>query len=520
MKNSFFSSVNFICFNFGFLRPFNFACVNRFYFNDEVQMNFIGKILTLGGLLKFRQKNKPKGGRKARSSAGTRGLKQPKKTKSSDYFENRRGGRRQGGARKIRETSDFGKIVRMPKDVPQIENLQSLRDDVKKFADLGLGDRTLAAIRKMGFSEPTEIQTRAIPIALSGRDIIGTAQTGTGKTAAFTLPIIEKISVSDKIGALILSPTRELAAQIADAVEAFSAYSDVKVVLVQGGVSMQNQINQIKRGTDILVATPGRLLDLMQQKVVDLSAIQYLVLDEVDRMFDMGFIDDVTRIIRSCPKNRQTLFFSATMPPEVLRLSNWALKDPERVEIGIIHSPAETVEHFIYPVDSIQKYDMILSVINSIKDEVVIVFTRTRMDADRIGEWLSAHGFKLAVLHSDKTQRERDKALNSFKDGKVGILVATDIASRGLDISNVGYVINYNVPEHAEDYVHRIGRTGRAKKEGKAITLFSAEETFFLERIERFIGRPIERRKLEGFNYRNEPDLMVAVPKHKKKRNR
>ncbi len=484
-------------------------------------MNFIGKILTLGGLLKFGRKKKSKAGRKTRFSSERRGVKQPKKSKVDDSFERRRGGRRQGGARKKNEgAAACEKPARAPKEVPQIENLQSLKDDVKKFSDLGLGDRTLAAIRKMGFSEPTEIQTRAIPIALSGRDIIGTAQTGTGKTAAFALPIIEKISVSNKASALILSPTRELAAQIADAVEAFSEYSDVNVALIQGGVSMQHQINRIKRGADILVATPGRLLDLMQQKVVDLSAIQYLVLDEVDRMFDMGFIDDVTRIIRSCPKNRQTLFFSATMPPEVLRLSNWALKDPERVEIGIIHSPAETVEHFIYPVDSIQKYDMILSVVNGIKGEVAIVFTRTRMDADRIGEWLSAHGFNLAILHSDKTQRERDKALNSFKEGKVGILVATDIASRGLDISNVSYVINYNVPEHAEDYVHRIGRTGRAKKEGKAITLFSPEETFFLERIERFIGRPIERRKLEGFNYRNEPDLMVAAPKHKKKRNR
>ena len=319
---------------------------------------------------------------------------------------------------------------------------------------------------------------------------------------------------------MVLSPTRELAAQIADAFDSFSKYADVKTVLIQGGVSMQRQIELLKKGADVVVATPGRLLDLMGQRVIDLSGIQFLVLDEVDRMFDMGFIDDVTRIIRSCAKDRQTLFFSATMPPEVLRLSQWALKEPERIEVGIIHSPAETIEHFIYPVDSIQKYDMILSLINEIKGESVIVFTRTRIDADRISEWLVAHDYKIATLHSDKTQRERDKALASFKDGSVNILVATDIASRGLDISNVGYVINYNVPEHAEDYVHRIGRTGRAQKEGKAITLFSSEESAFLERVERFIGRAIERRKLEGFNYRNEPDLALPAPKRKKKRNR
>ena len=455
-----------------------------------------------------RKKSRPERGRQPRNQ---------REFKGGGRESARRSPRRPHEARVIGGAAE---AARAPKKLPEIQSPETLRDDVKNFADLGLSEKTLAAIRDMNFTEPTKIQVGAIPVALSGRDIIGTAQTGTGKTAAFALPIIEKIEVSEKIGALVLSPTRELAAQIASAFDSFSKYADVKTALIQGGVSMGAQIERLRKGADVVVATPGRLLDLMRQKVIDLSHISYLVLDEVDRMFDMGFIDDVTRIIRSCPKDRQTLFFSATMPPEVLRLSQWALKDPERIEVGIVHSPAETIEHFIYPVDSIQKYDMILSLIKEMKDEVIIVFTRTRMDADRISEWLVAHDFKIATLHSDKTQRERDKALASFKEGRVNILVATDIASRGLDISNVSYVINYNVPEHAEDYVHRIGRTGRAQREGRAITLFSSEETSFLERVERFIGRAIERRKLEGFNYRNEPDLALPAKPKKKKRNR
>ena len=430
-----------------------------------------------------------------------------------------RGGRR-GGRPARPKIEAVGDIVRVPKEVPEISGRETLAADVPLFAELGLGDRALAAIRDLGFQEPTEIQVRAIPVAISGRDIVGTAQTGTGKTAAFALPIIDRLEVSNKTGVLILSPTRELAAQICSAFDTFSKYSDIRAALIQGGVSMEKQIQQIKSGADVLVATPGRLLDLMRNSVADLSGVKYLVLDEVDRMFDMGFIEDVSNIIRKCPKERQTLFFSATMPPAVLNLAKWALKDPERVEVGIIHSPAETIEHFIYPVDSIQKYDMILAVLDGIKDESVIVFTRTRMDADRIGEWLAAHDYKVSTLHSDRTQRERDKALADFKEGRANILVATDIASRGLDISNVAYVINYNVPEHSEDYVHRRGRTGRAKTEGKAITLFAPEELAFLQRIERFIDRPIERRKLDGFKYRNEPDLGLGLAKPRRRRNK
>lgn len=515
-------------------------------------MKIIKKIMSLGGLLGLGQKkSRPTDAKKAASGRGgkpgpskgraqqsgrdsesRRGRREDSPSRAprtgarsgGGRGERQRGGERERGGRRGRgerpEIKPLGEVVREPKSVPEISGAETLGEDVPMFAALGLGERTLAAIRDMGYQEPTEIQTRAIPVALAGRDIVGTAQTGTGKTAAFALPIIEKIEVSNRPAVLMLSPTRELAAQICEALESFSKYADVKATLVQGGVSMERQVDSIRRGTDVVVATPGRLLDLIRHRAIDLSGIRYLVLDEVDRMFDMGFIEDVSNIIRHCPADRQTLFFSATMPPEVMKLSKWALKDPERIEIGIIHSPADTIEHFIYPVDSIQKYDMILSILEPIKDECVIVFTRTRMDADRISEWLSAHGYKISTLHSDRTQKERDKALSDFKEGRANILVATDIASRGLDISNVACVVNYNVPEHSEDYVHRIGRTGRANREGMAITLFSSEELQFLQRIERFIGRPIERRKLEGFAYRNEPDLSSGAAKPKRRRNR
>lgn len=516
-------------------------------------MKFVKKILSLGGLLgkkkKTPEKSKPankdsKSGSSRKPDAKSSGSKNNKRPHNSERFpkEGRAGSRqprqerrlhatqgesrgrgpsRQGGMRSERpKIEPVGEIIRQPKEIPEIRGRETLAADVPLFAALGLGELTLAAIRDLGYQEPTDIQLRAIPVALAGRDIVGTAQTGTGKTAAFSLPIIDKLEVSNKTSVLILSPTRELAAQICGAFESFSKYSDVKAALIQGGVSMEKQIKAVKSGSDVLVATPGRLLDLIRNKVVDLSGIKYLILDEVDRMFDMGFIEDVSNIIRYCPKERQTLFFSATMPPAVMNLAKWALKDPERIEIGIIHSPAETIEHFVYPVDSIQKYDMILSILEPIKDDNIIVFTRTRVDADRIGEWLSAHNYRVSTLHSDRTQRERDKSLGDFKEGRTNILVATDIASRGLDISNVSYVINYNVPEHSEDYVHRIGRTGRAKTEGKAITLFASEELAFLQRIERFIGRPIERRKLEGFSYRNEPDLGLGIAKPKRRRNK
>lgn len=398
--------------------------------------------------------------------------------------------------------------------------LEDLTPAIPEFAALGLSAYALSAVKDMGYSIPTPIQSKAIPIVLSGSDVIGTAQTGTGKTAAFALPIVDMLkSAEHDPRVLVLSPTRELASQTAEAFKNFSKYSPAETLLIQGGVSMERQIAALKSGVDIAVATPGRLLDLHRNRAISLKNVKWLVLDEVDRMFDMGFIEDVSKIIRYCPKDRQTLFFSATMPDAVMRLSNWALSDPRRLDAGVVHSPADTIEHFVYPVDGIQKYDLLIEYLKSIKFDSLIVFTRTRIDADRIGEWLAGHDYSVSILHSDRTQKERDKALADFKNRKTSILVATDIASRGLDINDVQYVINYNVPEHSEDYVHRIGRTGRANKDGTAITLYSSDETSFLKRIEDFIGARIERRKLDGFPYRNEP-VLSEESKRSRKRNR
>ena len=394
------------------------------------------------------------------------------------------------------------------------EELESVAD----FSQLGLSPAVCSAVKDMGYASPTPIQSKTIPAILTGVDVIGTAQTGTGKTAAFSLPIVNMLSDSQQAPrVLVLSPTRELASQTADAFKNFSKYTPIETLLIQGGVSIERQIDALEAGVDVVVATPGRLLDLIRNRAISLKNIQFLVLDEVDRMFDMGFIEDVSTIIKRCPKNRQTLFFSATMPDEVMRLSKWALNNPERLDTGIVHSPADTIEHYIYPVDAIQKYDLLIEFLKSIEFDSLIVFTRTRMDSDRVGEWLIAHNYKVSILHSDRSQRERDKALDDFKNRKTNILVATDIASRGLDINDVQYVINYNVPEHAEDYVHRIGRTGRANKDGIALTFFSSDETIALKRIEDFINAKIERRKLDGFEYRNEPVLTEEIKKPRKR---
>ncbi len=462
------------------------------------------------------RENAPKRGNTARSKGGYKRAAVPSIRAGGGVS---RGGRHKSGAHSQPETN-AGRIVRSSKKPPQPESMEVLQSEIPDFADFGLGNGVLSAVMDAGYKTPTPIQSAAIPLVLKGIDVIGTAQTGTGKTAAFSLPIIDMLGCAQpNPRVLVLSPTRELASQTADAFELFSKYTKLETVLVQGGVSMERQTALLKTGADIVVATPGRLLDHIRQGTISLSSLKYLVLDEVDRMFDMGFIDDVSRIIRRCPERRQTLFFSATMPDAVLRLSGWALKNPERVGISVVCSPAETIEHFVYPVDGIQKYDMLIAVLKSIEFESLIVFTRTRMDADRVGEWIVGHGYSVSVLHSDRTQKDRNKALSDFKNGKTNILVATDIASRGLDISNVAYVINYNVPEHSEDYVHRIGRTGRANREGKAITLFSPEETEFLRRIETLIGSRIERRKLEGFAYRNDPVLEEEV-RRPRRRNR
>jgi ATP-dependent RNA helicase RhlE len=369
------------------------------------------------------------------------------------------------------------------------------------FQDFGLLDQVVHGVQSMGYVDPTPIQLRAFPIILSGKDMMGSAQTGTGKTAAFGLPILSMLKSHGKMRALILEPTRELAAQVETAFRDFARFMDVTVGLVYGGVGYGKQREFLAKGVDVLVATPGRLLDFLEDGTADLKDIQYLVLDEVDRMLDMGFLPQVRRIVDRLPKQRQTLFFSATLPPELETMTKWLLQNPEQVEIGQRRSPAETVTHALYPVAKDQKFELLIALLEHTKFDSAIIFTSTKVMADRVAHQLKDLKHSVAVLHSNRTQSEREDALAGFKSGKYEVMVATDIAARGLDIAGVSHVVNYDVPQHPEDYVHRIGRTGRALQVGDAVTIFTAEEIDHVRSIERFIGTAIKRVKLEGFDY-------------------
>src|SRR5438270_10115607 len=369
------------------------------------------------------------------------------------------------------------------------------------FNHFGLSPEVVRGTQAMGFVEPTPIQLRAFPIVLAGKDLIGTAQTGTGKTAAFALPIMTRLAKHGAFRCLVIEPTRELAAQVETAFRDYGRFTDLRAALVHGGVGYGKQREELKRGVDVLVATPGRLLDLLEQRAMSLRDVKILVLDEVDRMLDMGFLPDVRRIVEKIPTNRQTLLFSATLPPEIERLVAWVLRDPVLVEIGVRRSPAETVTHAVYPVAAEQKFDLLMALLERTNFDSALIFSRTKHGADKIASKLKQGNHSVAVLHSNRTQRERIEALEGFKSGKYEVMVATDIAARGLDIAGVSHVINYDVPEHAEDYVHRIGRTGRAQNVGDAFTLMNGEEVAALQAIERFIGRKIPRLRLENFNY-------------------
>ena len=390
----------------------------------------------------------------------------------------------------------------METDAAVIETAQA-----PAFKDLGLPEFVLKAVADAGYDTPTPIQAQAIPELLQGRDLIGGSQTGTGKTAAFALPMIARLARHGKIRALILEPTRELAQQVYDAISKYASHTDLRVTLLYGGVRYGKQRDELKAGPDIVVATPGRLLDFIGQKALRLDRVETLVLDEADRMLDMGFLPDVRRIIGFTPDKRQSLLFSATVPPAIETLSKWMLQDPVTIRIGTGTSTADTITHSIYPVDDRQKFDLLVALLNQTDYQSALIFTRTKHRADLISTWLARYNQKVGVLHSDRTQREREAAMSDFRSGRSRILVATDIVARGIDISGISHVINYDIPEHPEDYVHRIGRTGRAKHEGEAVTLYSAGEQTFLASIEHFIGQKIKRSKLDGFNYNWSPVL-------------
>jgi ATP-dependent RNA helicase RhlE len=361
----------------------------------------------------------------------------------------------------------------------------------------------LEGVKAMGYIEPTPIQLRAIPLILAGQDVIGSAQTGTGKTAAFALPILSQLGHHEpRPRLLVLEPTRELAAQVETAIRDFARFTDLRVAVVFGGVGYGRQREVLAKGVDVIVATPGRLLDLLQQGVCRLDHIENLVLDEADRMLDMGFLPDVRRILDRCPRDRHTSLFSATIPIEIESLIQWAMKNPQTIQIGVRRTPKDTVKHVIYPVSDSQKTDLVLELLTRVNYDSVIVFCRTKYGADRVAHLLKRNNHAVTVLHSNRTQREREEALRGFRDGRFEVLVATDIAARGLDIAEVSHVINYDVPQHPEDYIHRIGRTGRMEAKGDAFTLMVAEDARHVQAIERFIGQKIERVKLENFEYK------------------
>jgi ATP-dependent RNA helicase RhlE len=371
------------------------------------------------------------------------------------------------------------------------------------FIKLGLSSAVLEGVRAAGYITPTPIQLRGIPLVLGGRDIIGSAQTGTGKTAAFALPILTRLERhAPGPRALILEPTRELAAQVETATRDFARFTNLKVSVVYGGVGYGRQMDDLRAGVDVLAATPGRLLDHLERGTVRLDKVQFLVLDEADRMLDMGFLPDVRRIVEKCPRQRHTSLFSATIPPQIETLIQWAMHHPETIEIGARRTPAETVKHVIYPVSDSQKSDLLLELLRRVNFNSVLIFCRTKHGADRISGLLKRNNHAVAVLHSNRTQREREQALEGFRSGKYEVLVATDIAARGLDIADVSHVINYDVPQHPEDYIHRIGRTGRAEAHGDAFTIMVAEDAGHVFAIERFISQKIPRVKLENFDYR------------------
>ena len=361
----------------------------------------------------------------------------------------------------------------------------------------------MAGIQKAGYETATPIQEAAIPAALRGRDLIGTAQTGTGKTAAFVLPILNKLLKGSRVGVprvLIVTPTRELAEQINDVIKVLATGTRLRSTTIYGGVGAASQIKALKNGAEILVACPGRLLDLIDQRHARMDKIEILVLDEADRMFDMGFLPDVRRIVKAVPVQRQTMMFSATFPADVELLAAQALKQPQKIAMGISR-PAYTVTHALYPVPPHLKSALLLKLLKQTETDSVLVFTRTKYRAQKVAQQIQRAGFKVTSLHGDRTQGQRQSALKGFKDGTHDIMVATDIAARGLDVESISHVINYDMPDTADAYIHRIGRTGRAERTGDAFTLVTPEDNDLIRRLERIMGAPLARKTLDDFDY-------------------
>jgi len=367
-----------------------------------------------------------------------------------------------------------------------------------KFNELDIVEPILKALSDKNYTQPTTIQEKAIPLILKRNDILGSAQTGTGKTAAFAIPIIQFIHNAEgrhkgkpRISALIVTPTRELAIQIDENIKEYSKYTNVKHAVIFGGVKQASQVNKLKSGVDILVATPGRLLDLISQGIVNLRTVSVFVLDEADRMLDMGFIHDIKKLLEILPERRQSLFFSATMPQNIVDLSRKILKNPKKIEVSPVSSTAETIQQYLYYTNRLDKKNLLLHILKDEKIDQVLLFAKTKHGADRIARNLKNKKISAAAIHGDKAQNQRQKALQQFKDGQIRVLVATDIAARGIDIDKLKYVINYEIPNIAETYVHRIGRSGRAGEDGTAISICEPEENAFIKDIEKLINQKI-----------------------------
>jgi ATP-dependent RNA helicase RhlE len=387
------------------------------------------------------------------------------------------------------------------------------------FRSLGLEPRILRAIQEAGYTEPTPIQTAAIPQALAGHDLIGIAQTGTGKTAAFTLPILTRLAAQPPqqrpgTRVLVIAPTRELVVQIEENVRAYARHLRLRIATVFGGVGENPQKAALNEGADIVIATPGRLLDLMGRRYGNFSGLQFLVLDEADRMLDMGFLPSIRDIVRSLPRQRQTLMFSATFSKEIESLTHQFQRSPKVVQIGRRANPAATVTQLLYEVPHDSKLNLLFHLLRDPALNMVLIFSRTKHGADRVARKLEEQGIRTGTLHSNRSQNQRLRALKDFKSGSVRVLVATDIAARGIDVDGISHVVNYDFPKHPEDYVHRIGRTGRAMAIGEALSFATPEDHSALRALERFIGRGLVRKRAEGFDYRSRPARLAESTHH------